>query len=191
MRFWKPRAKRLAALVCALALTASLLPTAVFADTGETVSVASSTVTAEEKTKETPAPDVTEEGQNTLSVPGEQPKEQPSPEPSESPAPSAEPTPSASPEVTPEPTESPVPSAAPTESPEPAGTPTPTPSASPEVTPEPVKAPAKVAAQSKEQPSQDSGISPMAISNETIYRDVDLGIDISVQTGADIPVYEA
>ena len=31
MRFWKPRAKRLAAMVCALALTASLLPTAVFA----------------------------------------------------------------------------------------------------------------------------------------------------------------
>ena len=85
MRFWKPRAKRLAALVCALALTASLLPTAVFADTGETVPAASSTVTAEEKTKETPAPDATEEEQNTSSVPGEQPKEQPSPEPSESP----------------------------------------------------------------------------------------------------------
>ena len=144
MRFWKPRAKRLAALVCALALTASLLPTAVFADTGDTVSVASSTVTAEEKTKETPAPDATEEGQNTLSVPGEQPKEQPSPEPSESPAPSGEPTPSASPEVTAEPTESPAPSAAPTESPEPAGTPTPTPSASPEGTPEPSESPEPV-----------------------------------------------
>ena len=141
MRFWKPRAKRLAAMVCALALTASLLPTAVFAEPGDTVPAASSTVTAEEKTKETPAPDVTEEGQNTLSVPGEQPKEQPSPEPSESPAPEGTPTPSASPEVTAEPTESPVPSAAPTESPEPAGTPTPTPSASPEVTAEPTESP--------------------------------------------------
>lgn len=181
MRFWKPRAKRLAAMVCALALTASMLPTAVFADTSETVPAASSAVTAEEKTEETPVPDMTKEGQNAPSVPSEQPKEQPSPEPSESPAPSAEPTPSASPEVTPEPTESPAPSAEPT----------PTPSASPEGTPEPVKAPAKVAAQSKEQPSQDSGISPMAISNETIYHDVDLGIDISVQTGADIPLYVA
>ena len=122
MRFWKPRAKRLAALVCALAMTASLLPTAVFADTGETVSVASSSVTEEEKT---------EEGQNTPSVPGEQPKEQPSPEPSESPAPSAEPTPSASPEVTPEPSESP----------EPVETPATTPSASPEGTPEPTESP--------------------------------------------------
>ena len=179
MRFWKPRAKRLAALVCALALTASLLPTAVFAEPGDTVPAASSTVTAEEKTKETPAPDATEEEQNAPSVPSEQPKEQPSPEPSESPAPSAEPTPSASPEVTPEPSESP----------EPVETPATTPSASPEVTEEPVKAPAKVAAQSKEQPSQDSGISPMAISNETIYRNADLGIDITVQTGAEYPYY--
>ena len=52
MRFWKPRAKRLAAMVCALALTASLLPTAVFAEPGDTVPAASSTATAEEKTEE-------------------------------------------------------------------------------------------------------------------------------------------
>ena len=109
MRFWKPRAKRLAAMVCALALTASLLPTAVFAESGDTVPAASSTATAEEKT---------EEGQNTPSVPGEQPKEQPSPEPSESPVPSAEPTPSASAEPTEAP--SPTPSEEPAEEPSPA-----------------------------------------------------------------------
>ena len=117
MRFWKPRAKRLAAMVCALALTASLLPTAVFAEPGDTVPAASSTATVEEKTEETPVPDATEEGQNTPSVPGEQPKEQPSPEPSASPVPSAEPTPSASPEVTAEPTESPEPVETPTTTP--------------------------------------------------------------------------
>ena len=54
MRFWKPRAKRLAALVCALALTASLLPTAVFAEPGDTVPAASSTVTEEEKRRKRP-----------------------------------------------------------------------------------------------------------------------------------------
>ena len=118
MRFWKPRAKRLAALVCALALTASLLPTAVFAEPGDTVPAASSTATAEEKTEETPVPDATEEGQNAPSVPGEQPKEQPSPEPSESPVPPAEPTPSASAEPTEAP--SPTPSEEPAEEPSPA-----------------------------------------------------------------------
>lgn len=174
MRFWKPRAKRLAALVCALAMTVSLLPTAVFADTGETVSVASSTVTEEEKTKETPAPDATEEEQNTSSVPGEQPKEQPSPEPSESPAPEGTPTPSASPEVTAEPTESPAPSAAPTESPAPAGTPTPTPSASPEGTPEPSESPEPA----PNEVQTFAANAPRA--NDMIYNDAENGITVQL-----------
>ena len=183
MRFWKPRAKRLAALVCALAMTASLLPTAVFADTGDTVSAASSTVTAEEKTEETPAPDVTEKEQNAPSAPGEQPKEQPSPEPSESPAPSAEPTPSASPEVTAEPTESPAPSSEPTESPAPTGTPTPTPSASPEGTPEPTESPEPV----PNEVQTFAANAPEARAPEdveTIYLDEEKGINVSVETGA-------
>lgn len=159
MRFWKPRAKRLAALVCALAMTASLLPTAVFADTGETVSVASSSVTEEEKT---------EEGQNTPSVPGEQPKEQPSPEPSESPAPSAEPTPSVSPEGSPEPSESP----------EPVETPATTPSASPEGTPEPSKSPEPV----PNEVQTFAANAPRA--NDMIYNGAENGI--TVQLGSKV-----
>ena len=183
MRFWKPRAKRLAALVCALAMTASLLPTAVFADTGETVSVASSSVTEEEKT---------EEGQNTPSVPDEQPKEQPSPEPSESPVPSAEPTPSASPEGSPEPSESP----------EPAGTPTPTPSASPEVTAEPSESPTP-SEEPTEEPTEettdeavkapqmapsevtaDNGIELMSMNEKSVYTNEENGINIYVDSNS-------
>lgn len=105
MRFWKPRAKRLAAMVCALALTASLLPTAVFATepeptpTPEPTPVVETTSTPEpsespvntDATVTTPAPDT---GTGSTSAPEATPAGNTDDikEPVESPEPSEEPT---------------------------------------------------------------------------------------------------
>ena len=163
MQFWKKRLQRAAALVCTLALVASLLPTAAFAEPAATPeptpsaqSDAGSTASTLELTEPTESPAPTPEPTpSTSPEPTAEPTESPeptadpveSPEPSaeptespeptaaptESPAPSAEPTPIASPEVTAEPTESPEPTAEPTESPEPSTEPT--------ESPEPVETP--------------------------------------------------
>ena len=105
MRFWKPRAKRLAALVCALALTASLLPTAVFATepeptpTPEPTPVVETTSTPDpsespvntDATVSTSAPDT---GTGSTSAPEATPagNTDDTKEPEESPEPSEEPT---------------------------------------------------------------------------------------------------
>ena len=139
MRFWKPRAKRLAAMVCALALTASLLPTAVFATepeptpTPEPTPVVETTSTPEpsespvntDATVTTPAPDT---GTGSTSAPEATPAGNTDDikEPVESPEPSEEPTDDTteSGEEGTETTDSTtVPSEEPVESPEPSGVP--------------------------------------------------------------------
>ena len=66
MQLWKKRLQRVAAMVCTLAMVASMLPTAAFAEANASVPEATSTVeesgetsktpATEEKTTESPAP---------------------------------------------------------------------------------------------------------------------------------------
>ena len=105
MQFWKKRLQRVAAMVCSVALVASMMPTAAFATepeptpTPEPTSIVETTPTPEpsespentDATVTTPAPDA---DADSTAAPSEEPTETPdgTKEPVESPEPSGEPT---------------------------------------------------------------------------------------------------
>ena len=140
MRFWKKRLQRVAAMVCSVALVASMMPTAVFAEgpeattpTPEPASIVDTTPTPElsespentDATVTTAAPDT---GTGSTSAPEATPagNTDDTKEPEESPEPSEEPTDDTteSGEESTETTDSTtVPSEEPVESPEPSGVP--------------------------------------------------------------------
>lgn len=110
MRTGRKGFRRVVAWVCSLALCASMMPTAVFAEGPETTP--EPTPVVETNVSEEPSP-----------APSEEPAGEPSPEPSTSPAPSEEPTETPSPTPSEEPAEEPSPAPSEEEEKDPAAEP--------------------------------------------------------------------
>lgn len=128
MRTGRKGFRRVVAWVCSLALCASMMPAAVFAEGPETTP--EPTPVVETNVSEEPSP-----------APSEEPAETPAgtPAPSEEPETTPEPTPVVT--GTPEPSESPEPGTEPTEEPTPSGEPEEAPSPEPSETPAPSETP--------------------------------------------------
>ena len=143
MRFWKPRAKRLAAMVCALAMMACLLPSAAFATGAEPAD----SLPVAQPVEETAPAEVPAETPAETEVPAEALTETAAPEatPAETEAPAEEPAAAETPIE--EPTETETPAETPAEPAEPAETPAAT--EAPEETEAPAEEPAAVQAQAE------------------------------------------